>query len=233
MEGLLRPAGEIAVDGDELVRARDLARDDDLVLVEPAFERELRGLESREDHALGDDLVGRLPEGPVRILLHLAHDEFLVQGAAVHADPHGAPDVPRDGADRRELLVALSAAPDVPGVDPILVEGLGHLGVFRQEDVAVVVEVADERDVAACGQEAPLDFGNRPRGLVDVHGHAHEVRARLRELEGLRHGAVDVGRVRVRHGLDDDGRSAPDPDRPDAHTDRPVARARRPVGRGG
>ena len=180
MERLVGLRREVAVDGDELVRARDLARDDDLVLLQPALERELGGLERREDHALGDDLLRRAPEVPVRVLLHLPHDELLVQGAAVHADAHGPPEVTRHGADRRELLVAPLPRPDVARVDPVLVERPRHLRVFRQEGVPVVVEVADERHVAARVEEPLLDLGHGPRGLVDVHRHAHELGARRR-----------------------------------------------------
>src|SRR5690606_41584223 len=54
-----------------------------------------------------------------------------------------------DAADRRELLVTPAAGADVARVDPVLVQGPRHRGVAGQEQVAVVVEVADERGRAA------------------------------------------------------------------------------------
>ena len=57
----------------------------------------------------------------------------------------GLPWSTRDLADRRELLVAPLAGADVAGIDPVLVERARAVGKLRQQEVAVVVEVADER----------------------------------------------------------------------------------------
>ena len=81
--------------------------------VEAGFERELRRLERRQHHALVDDLLRRLAEARVGVLLHLRDDELLVERAAVHADAHGLAVIDRDPADRRELLVAPRAGADV------------------------------------------------------------------------------------------------------------------------
>ena len=89
VERLIGARGELAVDGDEVERPGDLAGDDDLVLAQARLERELGRLEGGEDHAFVDDFLGRVPEVLVRVLLHLLHDELLVQGAAVDADADG------------------------------------------------------------------------------------------------------------------------------------------------
>ena len=92
------------------------------------------------------------------------------------------------------------------------------------------MEVADEGHAAARVEEAFPDLGDGPRGLVDVHRDADELGARLRELERLPDRRRDVGRVRVRHGLHDDGRAAPDLHLSHPHADGLVARADRPFG---
>ena len=46
-----------AVDGDQIARPRRLARDDDVILAQPAVERERRRFDGRQHHALVDDLL--------------------------------------------------------------------------------------------------------------------------------------------------------------------------------
>ena len=210
MERLVGARRELAIDRDEVERPRDLARDDDLVLAQSRLERELGRLEGREDHALVDDLLGRVPEVLVGVLLHLRHDELLVEGAAVDADAYGPGVVDRDLADRRELLVAPDTLPDISRVDAVLVEGPRAVGVLRQEDVPVVVEVADERSVGPGVEHALLDLGNGGRRLGDVDRDPDHLRAGASELDALGGGGLDVHRVGVRHRLDDHGGPAAD-----------------------
>ncbi len=156
-----------------------------------------------------------LPRLPVGVLLHLRHDELLVEGAAVDADAHGRAVVDRDLADRRELLVTPRAGADVAGVDPVLVERGRAVGIAREQQMAVVVEVADERRRAAGVEHALLDLGHCGRGLGHVDGDPHHLRARLPQLDDLLRGALRVSRVGHRHRLDDDRRAAADLHVPD------------------
>ena len=110
--------------------------------------------------------------------------------------------------------------PTLPGLIRYLSSALAHVGVLRQQDMAVVVEVADERRGDARVEHALLDGGHRGRRLGQVDRDAHELRARLRELDALPRGRVDVGRVGVGHRLDGNGRAAADLDRPDLYADR-------------
>ena len=77
------------------------------------------------------------------------------------------------------------ACADVAGIDAVLVEGAGAVGIFGEQDVAVVVEVADERRVAAGVEQALLDFGNGGGGFGNVDGDADEFGAGLGEFEAL------------------------------------------------
>ena len=88
VERLARLRREIAIDRDQRLRARDLARDDDLVLSQSALERKVRRLQRREHHALVDDVLRRLAVVAIGVLLHLRHHQLLVEGAAVDADAH-------------------------------------------------------------------------------------------------------------------------------------------------
>ena len=93
-----------------------------MVAAEAALLRELGGLQRGQDHALVDDLFGGVAELAVGVLLHLRHDELLVEGAAVDADADGLVVLDRHAADRGEVLVAPAPGADVAGVDAVLVE---------------------------------------------------------------------------------------------------------------
>src|SRR5205085_524697 len=83
--------------------------------------------------ALVDDLLRRLAEIAIRVLLHPRDDELLVERAGVHADAHRPAVLDRDGANHRELLVAASAGADVAGIDAVLVERARAVGISRQQ----------------------------------------------------------------------------------------------------
>ncbi len=100
---------EVAINCDQIVRAGNFARNNDLIFAQAAFERELGGFEGGKDHALVDDFFGSFAEVLVGVFLHLAHHEFLIQRAAVHADAHGLVVIARDFADGGKLLVAALA----------------------------------------------------------------------------------------------------------------------------
>ena len=127
--------------------------------------------------------------------------------------------IARDAADRGELLVAPLAGADVAGIDAVLVQRLRALGEARQQQVAVVVEVADERRGDAGVEHAPLDLRDRRRGFRHVDGDADHLGAGLRQLDALLRGARGIRRVGHGHRLDDDGRAAADLDRTDADAD--------------
>jgi hypothetical protein len=166
------------------------------------------GFDSGEHHALIDDLFGAETEIAVGILLHLAHDQLLIEGAAIDADAHGFCVVTSDSADGGELLVAAFAGTDVAGIDAIFVEGASAIRIFGEQHVAVVVKIADERGVASGVQHALLDFGDGRGGFGNVDGDAHHLRSGRSELHTLLRGGGDIGGVGIGHGLNDDRRAA-------------------------
>jgi len=110
----------------------------------------------------------------------------------------------------RELLVALRAVADVARVDAVLVQRRGALRHLYQELVPVEVEIAHERHARAHRVQPLADRGHLPRGLERVHGDAHDLGARAGERRDLARRGFRVLRVRVGHGLDEDGRAAAD-----------------------
>ena len=144
----------------------------------------------------------------------------LVERAPVDADADRLLVLDRDFDHGAEVVVVLAADGDVAGIDAVLGEGLGAVGIFRQQQVAVVVEVADDGRGPALFADAVDDVGNGLRRLVVVDGDADQLRAGAGERGDLLDGALDVGGVGVGHRLDDDGGGGADTDFADGDGDR-------------
>ena len=221
MQGVVRAGGQLAVHRDELLHLAHLAGDDDAVAAETERLGPCAAL-ARADSTS----AARVTSAALRGASEAAFS-FIMRVARLwsrlpqfNPDPH-RPAVLHGRLDHgREALVALLPEPDVAGVDPILGEGPGALGKAGEEAVAVVVEVADERNAAPRPVEGPPDLGSRGGRVRIVDGDADELRARASERPHLGDGGRDVGRVRVRHRLDHDRGAGPDHDAAHAHSHR-------------
>jgi hypothetical protein len=89
----------------------------------------------------------------------------------------------------------------------------------RQELVAVVVKVADERSRDPGVEHPALDFRDGQRRFRDIDGDAHHLGSSLGELDALLRRALSIGRVGHRHRLDNHRRAAADLDGADPHPD--------------
>jgi hypothetical protein len=89
--------------------------------------------------------------------------------------------------------------------------------------MAVEMEITDQRDGAALAVEPFADVRHRRRGLFGIDGDAHQFRARLGQLRHLGHRGLDIGGVRVGHGLHHHGGIATHGDGADADGDGAVA----------
>ena len=70
------------------------------------------------------------PEVAVGVLLHLAHDQFLIERAAVDADAHRLAVIDGHFADGGKLLVAPGARAHVAGIDAVFIQGRAQSGYF-------------------------------------------------------------------------------------------------------
>src|SRR5262249_46170210 len=112
----------------------------------------------------------------------------------------------------RKLPVTLGPEADVAWIDAVLGERLGAGGIFGEQRVAVVVEVADEghHDAHLRQPIANVRYGLGPRG--PIYRDANDLRSRAGERRRLASGGFDVGGVGVGHRLHDDWGIAADDD---------------------
>ncbi len=141
---------------------------------------------------------------PVGVLLHLGHDELLVEGAAIDADADRPAVFHGDLANGCELFVAPSSRAHVAGVDAVLVECLRAGREPREQQMAVVMKVANQRRRAAGVHHALLDFGDGGGRFGDVDGDAHHLGAGLPQLDALLRRSRRIRGIGHRHRLDDD-----------------------------
>src|SRR5215470_2569931 len=197
---------ELSIDVHEVLHARDLGGEDDASMREAGLLGQLRGLDGALDHGVHGHIACAQRLAQLRVRVHHAREQVLVEAAPVDADAHGLAVVDGHLDDGVEVVVVV-LAPDVARIDAVLGEGFGAGGVLREEDVAVVVKIPDHGHLHLLD-----DLRHGARGLVVVHGDAHQLTARGVERIDLGHGGGGVGGIGVGHGLDDDGPPAADLD---------------------
>ena len=92
----------------------------------------------------------------------------------------------------RKLSSCFPTDVDVSGIDAVLREGPGAVGVLLQQQVAVVMEVADDGDADAELVQVSTIVGTARGGVFIVDGDANDFRAGV----GQRHHLFTVARRR-------------------------------------
>ena len=101
-----------------------------------------------------------------------------------------------------KIIVVLLADIHVARIDAVFRQGAGAVRILLQQQVSVIVEVADDGNADA---ELVECFGNLRHGarrFVRVHGDTHKFRAGLRQRHHLIHGTWDIRGIGIGHGLD-------------------------------
>jgi hypothetical protein len=179
-----------------------------LILPHAGFERERSGLDRRNQHAFVQNLLRAVTQIAIGVLLHLVEHELLIERAAVDADAHRFVVVDRHLADSRKTLVTPCPRPDVARVDAVFVERRRAVRVPAQEQMTVVMEVADERRIASRVDHAPLDRRDCGRGFLGVDGDANQLRSRFRQFDALARGPFDIRGLCHCHRLHGNWRTA-------------------------
>ena len=171
---------------------------------QPRLLGERRRAERGLEHRLEVDLLRVKRFVALGVVVHQLCEQALVERAPVHPDAHRLLVLDGDLDDGPEVVVAMPRS-DVPRIDAILREQGGGLRELLQQQVTVVMEIADDRHAHAQIGETLDDLGHGSCRLVVVDRDANDLRACPGECGDLRRGGDRIGRVRVRHGLDDHG----------------------------
>ena len=164
--------GELAIDHDEILHAADLGAEDDLVAAEPVAFGGLGGEEAARDDGVHGDFLGVQRLGQQRVLVHHAREQRPIERTPVDADAHRAIVLDGHFDHGAEVVVVLLADVDVAGIDAVLGEGPRAVGILLEQDVAVVMEVADDGHADAEFIERLHDLGHSLGGGFGVDGDA-------------------------------------------------------------
>ena len=184
---------------------------------QPGLLGQARRSQGRLDHGLDHHLAGVARLGGGGVGVHHLGQQLLVERAPVDADADRLRVGDGDLDDRGELLVAALGA-DVARVDAVLGQRRRRVRVLRQQEVAVVVKVADERHGHAERVELGADDRHRLGGGVVVDRDPHQLGAGVRQLRDLDRGRIGIGGVGVRHRLHHDRVRPIRPERPPTST---------------
>ena len=209
MEGIVAQGGHLPVHGHQLLHVGDLAREDDPVVGEPRLLCQGCGAHGALHHGVPEYGPGGLGIRAPGVLVHEVRQETLVQGTPVDPDPHRLAVVHGHPHDGLEVLVPPGGA-HVAGVDAVLGEGPGSLGIPGEEDVTVVVEVPDNGCVDSFVGQAGHDLRDRLRRFLVIHGDPDQLAPGQGQGLDLVYGCDNVGCVGVGHGLDHHRVRAPD-----------------------
>ena len=220
MERVVAARGQFAVDVDEVANSRDFRRQDDLVAAKAVALGGGRIIKCRHHHRFHHHVAGfeRLRE--LRVVVHHLRQQRLIERTPVDADADGLLVLDGNFDHSPEVVVILAADGTVTGIDSVLGERFGAVGIFGQELVAVVVEVADDGRVPALGADTLDDVRDGGGSFVVVDGDADKLGAGAGECGDLLNGGFDVGGVGVGHRLDDDRSVGTDADAAYVDSDR-------------
>ena len=204
VQRIVAAGGEGAVDVNQALRAGDLGAQNDPVVRQSVFLGHLGGAQRALDDRLLGDFLGFERLGAAGVLVHHPSQQSLVQGSPVDADAHGLVVLDGNTNHGAEIVVVLLADVDIAGIDAVLGEKPGAVGKLGQQQMAVVVEIADDGNGNALRFESPEDIGQGGGGGFRVDRDTDELRSRASERRNLPDGRGGVRRVRVGHGLNDD-----------------------------
>ena len=128
----------------------------------------------------------------------------MIERAPVHADANRLLILDRDFDHGAEVGVVLAADADVAGIDAVLGQGAGALGIFLEQLMSVVMEVADDGDADALFVELLDDGRDRGGGFFVVDRDPNQFGAGAGQRRDLLDGRGNVGGICIGHGLHHD-----------------------------
>ena len=138
------------IDSDQILNTADLRAQDDLVCPQAITLRRCRRLRERSPRSpLNVTSLASSGSGNRLFSSIMRVSSAPIERSPVHADSHRPVIFDRSLDHRPEVVVVLLADIHVAGIDAILGEGSRTSGYFLQQQMAVVVKIADDRHVHA------------------------------------------------------------------------------------
>ncbi len=185
MQGIVTPCCQRAIHINQILHAADLRAKNDLVRAQAKFLRQVGGIERAHHHRFHSYLTRILGLVEPRIFVHHAGEQSLVERSPVHSNAHRLLIFHRDFDHGAEIRVAGASNAGVAGINAVLSQIAGALGIFRQQDVPVVVKVANDGHAHALLVEFLDDPRDGGGSLVVVDGDPHQFRSGAGESRNL------------------------------------------------
>ena len=175
MQGVLATARQFAINIDEVLHAADLGAEDDLVFAQAVLDGQFSRAQRALHHGFHGHVAGIFRLVKLGVLVHQAGQQRLVERAPVDADAHRLVVLDGDFDHGAEVVVVLLADRHIARVDAVLGQRPRALGILLQQNVTVVMKVADDGHGNAEPVEAVHDERYSLGGLVIVDGDAHQL----------------------------------------------------------
>ncbi len=160
----------------------------------------------------------------LRVFIHHPGEQLLIETAPVDADAHRLAIAARHIDHLRKIIATFGATPDVARIDAVLRQRLCARRKLRQQLVAVVVKIADQRNIESHFVQLLANRRDFGRSLGRVDRDADNFRSGLRELFDLNRGRDRVGGIGIGHRLHHHRRIAADANLASSPFDRDLPR---------
>jgi hypothetical protein len=159
MQRILAARGQPAIDVNQVLHAADFRAQDDLLRAQPILLGQFRRVERAHHDRFHRDFARVFRLGEPRILVHHLGQQRLVERSPIHADAHRLLILHRNFDHGAEVVVVLAANADVAGINAVFGQPFGALGIFDEQLMPVVMEVADDGDANALASSPSLMWG--------------------------------------------------------------------------
>ena len=176
MQRIIATGGEFFVDVDQVLYVADLGAENNFVAREAVTFGSFGGAQRTFSNGAAGDFHGVERFGKKVVVVHHLGEKDGIKRAPVDADADGF--VVFDGRFNHdaEIVILFAADVDVAGIDAVFGERAGAGGIFFQQQMAVVMEVADDGDIDAEGAQGVDNDWNGLSSLVGVNCDADEFR---------------------------------------------------------
>ncbi len=188
MKGIVATRRHVPIHVDQILHAADFCAEDNLIATQSVFFRQLGGVQRAYHHGFHGHVASVFRLGRAGIFVHHAREQLLIERSPVDADAHWFLILDGNFDHDAEVVVVLAAHAYVARVDAVLGQCARALRIFLQQQMAVVMKVADDGHVDPTALEQIHNLGDGFGGVIVVYGNADQFRSSARQSFHLFHG---------------------------------------------